>query len=49
MHTALHNRLQEEEEKYEIYMHTIRYEGEDSDLKSGTDTESDMTAYPYID
>ena len=41
--------LQEEEEKYRIYMSTFRYEGDDSDLDSETDTESDVTAYPYLE
>ena len=41
--------LQEEEDKYRIYMSTFGYEGDDSDLNSGTDTESDVTTYPYLD
>ena len=40
--------LQEEEEKYGIYMSTFRYEGDNSNLDSGTDTESDVTTYPYF-
>ena len=41
--------LQEEEEKYEIYVSTFGYKGDDSDLDSGTDTQSNMTTYPYLD
>ena len=41
--------LQEEEEKYGIYMSSFRYEGDDSNLDSRMDTESDITAYPYLD
>ena len=42
-------KLQEEEEKYEIYMSAFGYEGDDSNLDSETNTESDVTAYPYLD
>ena len=41
--------LQEEQEKYGIYMSTFRYEGYHSDLDLGTDTKSDMTMYPYLE
>ena len=41
--------LQEEEGKYEIYMSNFGYEGDNYDLDSETDTESDATAYPYLD
>ena len=41
--------LQEEEEKNGIYMSTFGYEGDDSNLDSGTDTKSDVTTYPYLD
>ena len=41
--------LQEEEEKYEVYMSTFGYKGDNSDLDSGTDTKSDITAYPYLE
>ena len=41
--------LQEEEEKYGICMSIFRYKGDDSNLDSGTDTKSDLTAYPYLD
>ena len=39
--------LQEEEEKYRVYMSTFRYEGDDS--ASEMDTESDSHTYPYLD
>ena len=41
--------LQEEEEKYGVYMSTFRYEGDNSDLDSETDTESEGHAYPFLD
>ena len=41
--------LQEEEEKYGIYMGTFRYEADNSDLDSETDTKSNITAYPYLE
>ena len=41
-------RLQEKE-KCGIYMSTFRYEGDDSDLDSETDTKANITAYPYLD
>ena len=40
--------LQEEEKKYGIYMSTFVYKGDDSNLDSGTETESDTNAYPYL-
>ena len=33
--------LQEEEEKYDTYTNTVGYEGDDSDLETKTDTESE--------
>ena len=42
-------RLQHEEEKYGIYMSTFSYEGNDSDLDSKTDSNSNMTAYPFLE
>ena len=42
-------RLQEEEHKYNIYMSTFSYEGDDSDLDSEMDTESESHAYPFLD
>ena len=41
-------RLQHKEEKYEVYMSTSGYKGDDSDLDSKTDTNSDATAYPFL-
>ena len=41
--------LQEEGVKYGIYTNTFGYEGDDSDLDSEMDTESDIHAYPYLD
>ena len=40
---------QEEEEKYNIYMSNFSYEGDDSDLDSETDSESEGQAYPFLD
>ena len=42
-------KLQEEEEKYDIYTSTIWYEGDDSNLDSKTDTESEGHAYPFLE
>ena len=42
-------RLQEEEQKYSIYVSTFSYEGDDLDLDSETDTESESHAYPFLD
>ena len=47
--TEQEHRLQEEETKYKIYMNTFRYEGDDSNLDSKTDTDSNVTTYPYLD
>ena len=47
--TEQERRLQEEEGKYKVYMSNFRYEGDNSDLDSKTNTESDVTAYPYLD
>ena len=41
-------RLQHEEEKYGIYMSTFSYEGDNSDLDSETDSDSNVMAYPYL-
>ena len=42
-------RLQEEEQKYNIYMSTFSYEGDNSDLDSETDTESKSHTYSFLD
>ena len=41
-------RLQHEEEKYGIYMSTFSYEGDNSNLDSKTDTDSNGTGYPFL-
>ena len=41
-------RLQHKEEKYEVYMSTFGYEGDDSNLDSKTDTNSSATAYSFL-
>ena len=41
-------RLQHEEEKYGIYMNTFSYKGDDSDLDSEMDTDSNAMAYPFL-
>ena len=46
--TEWEKRLQEEEEKYNVYVSTIGYEGDNSDLDSETDTESEGQAYPFL-
>ena len=42
-------RLQEEEEKHNIYTSTIGYEGDDSDQETETETDSEGQAYPFLD
>ena len=39
----------QEEEKYRAYKSTLRYEGDNSDLDSEMDTESDSHTYLYLD
>ena len=41
--------LQEEEEKYDIYTSTIGYKGDDSDLETKRETNSEGQAYPFLD
>ena len=41
-------RLQHEGEKYRIYMSNFGYEGDDSNLDYETDTDSNATAYPFL-
>ena len=41
--------LQKEQEKYRVYMSTFRYKGDNSDLDSEMDIESDSHTYPYLD
>ena len=42
-------RLQHEEEKYGIYMSTFGYERDDSNLDSEMDSNSNATAYPFLE
>ena len=42
-------RLQEEEQKYNIYMSTFDYEGGNLDLDSEMDMESESHTYPFLD
>ena len=42
-------RMQEKEEKYNIYISTIGYEGDDLGLDLETDSESEGQAYPFLD
>ena len=41
-------RLQHEEEKYRIYMSTFSYKGDNSNLDSEMDTDSNAMAYPFL-
>ena len=41
--------LQEEEEKYRVYISTFGYEGDNSDLDSEMEMESESHTYPYLD
>ena len=40
--------LQKEEERYGIYMSTFGYKGDDSNLDSETESDSNATAYLYL-
>ena len=40
--------LQHEEEKYGIYMSTFGYKGDDSDLESERDSDSNAIAYLFL-
>ena len=42
-------RLQCEEEKFNIYMSTFGYEGDDLDLDTEMDSDFNATAYPYLE
>ena len=39
----------QEEEKYDIYTSTIGYEGDNSNLETKTETDSEGQAYPFLD
>ena len=41
--------LQKEEAKYNTYISGIGYEGDDSDLETEMDTDSEGQAYPFLD
>ena len=41
--------LQKEEAKYNTYISAIGYEGDDSDLETEMDTDSEGQAYPFLD
>ena len=41
-------RLKHKEQKYEVYMSTFSYKGDNSYLDSETDTDSNATAYPFL-
>ena len=47
--TEKEQRLQEEEQKYNIRMSTFGYEGDDADLDSEMDTKLEGHAYPFLD
>ena len=42
-------RLQYEEKKFNIYLSTFGYIGDDLDLDTETDSDSNATAYPYLE
>ena len=46
--TEQKTQLQKKEEEYGIYMSTFGYEGDDSNLDSNTESNSDVAAYPYL-
>ena len=41
--------LQHKEEKYRIYISTFSYEGDNSDLDSEMDSDSNVTAYLFLE
>ena len=41
--------LQHEEREYGIYMSTFGYEGDNSDLDSEMNSDSNVMAYPYLE
>ena len=47
--TDQEQRLQCEEEKFNIYMSTFGYEGDDSNLDLETDLDSNPMAYPHLE
>ena len=47
--TEQKQRLQCEEEKFNVCISTFSYEGDDSDLDTETDLDSNTTAYPYLE
>ena len=47
--TEQERRLQEEEEKYNIYISMIGYKGDDSDLDLEMDMESEGHVYSFLD
>ena len=47
--TEQEQRLQGEEEKFNIYMSTFGYEGDDLDLDSDMDLDLNVTAYPFLE
>ena len=49
MVTEQERRLQEEEEKYNIYISTIGFKVDGSDLDTEMDTELEGHAYPFLD
>ena len=47
--TNQEQKLQYEEKKFNIYMSTFAYEGDDSDLNLDMDSDSNAMAYPYLE
>ena len=47
--TEPEQRLQCEEEKFGIYMSTFGYEGDDLDMDSDTDLDSNVMAYTFLE
>ena len=46
--TEQEQRLQHKEKKYRIYMSTFGYKGDNSNLDSDTDMDSNAMAYPFL-
>ena len=47
--TEQEQRLQCEEERFNIYMRSFGYEGDDLDLDLDTDSDSNAMAYPFLE
>ena len=47
--TEQEQRAQYEEDKFNVYISTFTYEGDDLELEMESDSDSNATAYPYLE